>query len=347
MTNFTNRTAAPPPVDGILDAIGTTPLVRMRNLFGPAAPPVYAKLEALNPGGSAKDRPAVRMLADALVSGELRAGGTVVESTSGNLGVGLAQACAGLGLRLVCVVDPRISARNLRTLRAMGARVEMVTEPDPASGDLLVARLTRVAELVRSIPGAYWPNQYANPSNAAATGDGTMREIAEALDGDVGTMLVATSTTGTLVGCADRIRAEGLDTHLVAVDAVGSALFGGVRGPRLLPGFGAGVETPLSLAAHHDRLVRVSDLDCVVGCRRMAGREGYLPGASGGGVVSALASILDEVDDRPCVMLLADGGASYLETAYDDAWVEAELGVTPAELAERVRADLMVEGRAG
>jgi cysteine synthase A len=325
------------PADGILAAIGDTPLVALhRHLLRPDVA-VWAKLEALNPGGSAKDRPAARMLQDALDDGLVDLATTVVESSSGNTGLGLAQACRYHGMRLICVVDARAHATNVRAMRALGAEVRVVTEPDPATGDLLVARLRLVQRLLDRIPNSFWPDQYANESNPAAHASGTMREIDEALDGRLDYLFVATSTTGTLRGCGDYLREHGRSTRLVAVDSTGSALFGGLRGTRRLPGFGAGVETGLSATADFDELVRVSDLDCVVGCRRLAEREAILAGASSGGVAFALETLAVQMDaGSRCAAIFPDGGTGYLETVYDDAWVERELGCSPARLAALV-----------
>lgn len=327
-----------PPVDGILGAIGDTPLVALRRFAAGHDIRVWAKLEAANPGGSAKDRPAARMIADAIGDGVLAPGATVIESTSGNMGVGLAQACRYHGLKLICVVDRRAHEPNVRTLRALGADVRIVTRPDPATGDLLAARLALVAHLVRTTPGAFWPDQYANASNPAAHAAGTMREIDEALGGDLDHLFVATSTTGTLRGCCDHLREHGRATQVVAVDAVGSALFGGARAPRRLPGFGAGVETELSRSAGYDALVRVSDLDCVVGCRRLVHREAIFAGGSSGGVARALESMAPRLaPGSRCALILPDGGAGYLRTVYDDDWVADELGCSPEDLAARVQ----------
>lgn len=329
--------AARAPVDGVLGAIGDTPLVALHRYLDDPTMAVWAKLEASNPGGSSKDRPAARMLLDALGDGRIAAGATVIESTSGNMGVGLAQACRYHGLRLICVVDTRAHDANVRTMRALGADVRVVSCPDPRTGDLLAARLDLVAQLLAAKPGAYWPNQYANASNPAAHAAGTMREIDEALGGAVDYVFVATSTTGTLNGCSDYLREHGRDTQIVAVDAVGSALFGGVRADRNLPGFGAGVETELSRSAQFDLLVRVADLECVVGCRRLVDREAIFAGGSSGAVASALASVAPQMAPASrCVLILPDGGAGYLRTIYDDEWVAATLGRTPEEIAELV-----------
>lgn len=326
-----------PPFDGVLDAVGNTPLVRLRRLAPHLSLEVYAKLEGQNPAGSAKDRPAARIIADAIERGEITERTTVVESTSGNLGVGLAQACGYLGVPLVCVVDDRTSDWNRRRMEALGADVRLVTEPDPATGELLPARIAMVRDIVATIGDAYWPSQYSNLANPAAHRDGTMREIDEALDGAIDWVFVATSTTGTLRGCYDYLRSAGRATRVVAVDAFGSALFGGTPGPRRLPGLGAGLQPELSREARFDDLVRVTDLDCVVGCRRLARREAILAGASSGGVATALR--LREEGIAPgstCVLVFPDGASSYLSTVFDDGWVARELDCGADDLARIV-----------
>jgi 2,3-diaminopropionate biosynthesis protein SbnA len=322
---------------GVLDAIGNTPLIELVRIAAPAPIRVWAKLEAANPGGSIKDRPAARIIADALADGSITPWTTVIESTSGNMGVGLAQSCGYHGIPLICVVDSRATVRNVRMLKALGAEVRMVETPDPKTGDLLVARRTLVAELLESMPHSFNPNQYANQSNPAAHADGTMREIDEALDGELDYVFVATSTTGTLVGCADYLRAEGRDTKVVAVDSTGSALFGGVAGSRRIPGFGAGIQTELSQWVEFDRLVRVTDLACVIGCRRIAQREALLVGGSSGGVAFALAAVAPSLPTGSrCALIFPDAGAGYLDTVFDDDWVAHELGCPPDRLAELV-----------
>lgn len=316
----------------VQDMVGNTPLVPIRSFSNRSDIEVWAKLEMQNPGGSAKDRSAKRMIEDALADGTIAPGSTVVESTSGNLGIGLARACNAYGLKLICVVDRRTDIGKIEMMREMGADVRIVVEPDPHTGELLAARLALVKGLVAAIPGAWSPDQYSNPSNPAAHRE-TMAEIDAALDGDLDWLFVATSTTGTLRGCCDHILESGLKTRVAAVDSVGSVLFGGERAPRRLPGMGAGVPTALSRGAWFDRLVRVTDLDCVVGCRRLLAREGIFAGASAGGVATALESVspLFEPGTR-CAAIFADGGEGYLRTAYDDSWVHRELGVAQDEL---------------
>lgn len=326
-----------PPDRGVLAAIGDTPLVRLDHLL-PAGPAVWAKLEMLNPGGSAKDRPAHRMVREALADGRLAPGDLVVESSSGNMAVGLAQVCAVYRLRFHCVVDRLIQRQNLALIRAYGGRVEFI-EPRIRPGESrLAARLRRVQEIAQAEDG-WWPNQYANPANPAAHAAGTMREIDEALGGRVDLLLAATSTTGTIGGCRAWVVARRRSTRVVGVDAEGSVLFGGRSGERVIAGLGAGIEPPLARTADPDAVVRVSALDCVVGCRRLATREGILAGGSSGGVITALSRLAPSLGpEARCVVVLADRGSRYLDTVYDDGWVEDALGLAPAALQARVDA---------
>lgn len=317
---------------GVLEAIGKTPLVALRAFGERPDIEAWAKLESLNPGGSSKDRSAARMIVDALEDGRIEAGSTVIESTSGNLGIGLAQACLVHHLNLIAVVDSRTDEAKIEKIRDLGGEVRVVTEPDHETGDLLTARLALVRELVGQTPGAWSPDQYSNESNPAAHAE-TMAEIDSALGGYLDWLFVATSTTGTLVGCCDYLLEHGRETRIVAVDALGSVLFGGERSTRRLPGLGAGITTGLSRRAWFDRLIRVSDLDCVIGCRRLMAREGIFAGASSGGVAMAFESVAPLMDPGArCAMIFADGGEGYIDTVYDDEWVERELRVSPGEL---------------
>lgn len=323
--------------DGVLSAVGGTPLIRLRRLFPDSAARFHAKLEALNPGGSGKDRAAIGMVLGAIKSGRLVPGrSTVVESSSGNLGVGLAQVCSLYDIRFICVVDPKATTQNLAILTAYGAELDKVTEPDDELDDFLSVRIRRVHELVKEIPHAFWPNQYANLDNAMAQ-EGTMREIAERLDGRVDYVFVATGTCGTIRGCSRFVNENGMSTHIVAVDADGSAIFGENTCRRLIPGHGAALRPAL----HHDGLahsvLRMTDQDCVVGCRRLASSEAILGGGSSGAVVSAVESLRDELPDGAnCVLLLPDRGERYLDTIYSDAWVHQKFGDIKHLWKERV-----------
>ena len=311
---------------GIISAIGSTPLVRLSRIFPGDELTVWGKLEALNPGGSMKDRPAIRILSEAMKAGEISSETTVIESSSGNMGIGLAQACAFLGIKFICVVDPKTTAQNVRLLKAYGAHVDEVTEPDPLTGEFLQARLNRVRELLTLTRCGFWPNQYANPNNAVAHYE-TMREIAIALADKVDFLFCATSTCGTLRGCAEYVRESGLETNIVAVDAVGSVIFGGERARRLVPGHGAAVRPALFSADLADQCVHIADIECITGCRRLARREAILAGGSSGAVIMAIDRLRPTLPKGAvCVAILADRGERYLDTIYSDEWVEEHFG---------------------
>src|ERR1700677_376699 len=267
---------------GVLSAIGNTPLVQLERVLDGMDFRLYAKLESLNPGGSSKDRSAFSIITEALRCGELKQDSVIVESSSGNMAIGLAQACCFYGLRLICVVDSKATKQNLRLLQAYGAEMEIVDRPDPASGQLLPARLKRVEELRNAIPGAFWTNQYANINNANAH-HRTMQEIVTALDGEVHVVFCPTGTCGTLRGCAEYIQQRNLAVKLVGVDAVGSVIFGRERGNRLIPGHGSAIRPELFHDGLADDHVCVTDLQCVIGCRLLARREASVAGGSSGG----------------------------------------------------------------
>jgi cysteine synthase A len=311
---------------GILTAVGNTPLIELRRVMGEVDFRLYAKMESLNPGGSMKDRTALSILERAMQTGELRRGTTVIESSSGNMGIGLAQACSYYGLRFICVVDPKTTAQNIRLLETYGAEVDLVVEPDPTTGEFLQARLNRVRELLRITERSFWPNQYANAFNPRAHHQ-TMREIAVSLGRDVDYLFCATSTCGTMRGCAEYIREHNMRTKVFAVDACGSVIFGGDKGKRLIPGHGAAVRPGLYADDLAAKCIHVSDLDCVVGCRRLALREAILAGGSSGAVLMAVEKIKHEIPSgATCALILADRGERYLDTIYSDEWVQKHFG---------------------
>ncbi|MFJ4126264.1 2,3-diaminopropionate biosynthesis protein SbnA [[Kitasatospora] papulosa] len=312
---------------GALSAVGGTPLVELTRLLPGARFRVWAKLESVSPGGSIKDRSAYTMLSHAVATGAVVPGtGTVVESSSGNLGVGMAQMCRAMDLRFICVVDPRTNPQNIAIMRALGAEVHTVDEGDPVTGEFQPVRIARVRELVATVPGAYWPNQYANPRNAWAHRI-TMTEIVEDLGQAPDYLFCTISSSGTLRGCGDLIRDHRLPTRVITVDAEGSAIFRPPTARRLIPGHGAAVRPPLYRGGLADEVVHVSDLDSLVGCRRLALREGLLLGGSSGAVATALERLSGRIPDgSSCVLLMPDRGERYLNTIYDDGWVKAQFG---------------------
>jgi|SRR5581483_11412200 len=310
----------------IVSTIGDTPLVALNRVFPGSPLRIFAKLEGFNPSGSIKVRAAYRILRHALDTGALFPGATVIESSSGNMGIALAQLCTYFGLRFVCVIDTRTTAENIAILHAYGAEVEMVSEPDPATGELVQARIDRVQSLLRSTPSSFWPDQYSNVYNAVAHHE-TMREIVTQLGRTVDHLFCATSTCGTLRGCVEYVREHRLPTEVIAVDAVGSVIFGGPPGPRLIPGHGAGKRPNLWQPDLADRCVHVSDLDCIVGCRRLLRREAILAGGSSGGVLAALERVAPELRrGAVCVLVFPDQGERYAHSIYSDAWVRQHFG---------------------
>ena len=311
---------------GIIAAIGDTRLARLNRIQKDDRIRLYAKLEGLNPGGSIKDRAALSILRRALETGDVREDTVIIESSSGNMGIGLAQLCAVMGLRFICVVDAKTTPQNLAILQAYGAEIDLIREPHPISDEFLEVRLDRVKELLRIIPNSFWPNQYSNLYNAIAHHQ-TMHEIATELNGKVDYLFCATSTCGTIRGCAEYARAKRLPTRVFAVDAVGSAIFGDKKARRLIPGHGASIVPELCQLETIDRCIHVSDLECVVGCRVLVRQEGILAGGSSGGVLMAFQRIKSEIpDDSNCVLIFPDRGERYLETVYSDSWVAKHFG---------------------
>jgi N-(2-amino-2-carboxyethyl)-L-glutamate synthase len=307
--------------ESILSAIGHTPLIRLKRALEDLQFFLFAKLEAFNPGGSIKDRAAFSIISSALETGEIRSKTTIIESSSGNMGIGLAQVCAYFGLRFICVVDPKTTQQNIRILEAYGVEVDMVSESDPETGEFLPARIRRVKSLLSSIPNSYWPDQYSNIYNARAHQQ-TMHEVVTALGRNVDYLFCAASTCGTLKGCADYIRAHNLRTRVFAVDALGSVIFGGSPKKRLIPGHGAAQRPGLYQPGLAERCIYISDLDCVIGCRRLLRREAIMAGGSSGGVLMAVERVKNEIArEAVCVLVFPDRGERYLDTIYSDVWV--------------------------
>ena len=312
--------------EGILSAVGNTPLIGLTRIFKDVSFHLYAKLEGFNPGGSIKDRPALNILKSCLETGVIKSDTVIIESSSGNMGIGLAQACSYYGLHFICVVDPKTTQQNIRLLEAYGAEVHLVERPDPVTGEYLQARINHVQGLLRSINNSYWPNQYAHIANPAAHHQ-TMAEIAIALDNRVDYLFCAASTCGTLRGCSEYVQSHRLETTIVAVDAVGSVIFGGDKAKRLIPGHGAAVRPELYREELANQCFYATDLDCIVGCRRLVRDEAILAGGSSGAVIMAVEQLKQDIPpDANCVVIFPDRGERYLDTIYSDSWVEKHFG---------------------
>ncbi|PTX64691.1 cysteine synthase A [Melghirimyces profundicolus] len=306
----------------VLECVGHTPLVSLDRLFPEPGVQVMSKMELMNPGGSMKDRTARYMIQQGMREGKIRPGSHLIESSSGNLGIAVAMAARVLGLSFTCVVDPKTTATHIRILRRLGAGVEMVREPDK-NGGYLDSRIRRVKELLHTIPDSFWINQYANENNWKAHYHGTAAEMADQLDRPVDVFFAAVSTTGSLLGCARRLREHFPSIRVVAVDAVGSVLFGGPPGKRELPGIGASRVPELFSPEEIDEVVHVDDREAARGCRELLEREGIFAGGSSGSVVAAIRKTLGKLP-RPCriLTLFPDRGDRYLDLVYNDDWVD-------------------------
>ncbi len=327
LTKISSRPQYIPSIDGgILTTIGNTPLIKLERVLKNTHFQLFAKMEMFNPGGSIKDRTAFNIIKNACEKNYIRPETTIIESSSGNLGLGLAQVCAFLGLKFICVVDPKTTKQNIKIMEAYGAKIDIVTEPDPITGDFLTARINRVKSLLTSISDSFWCNQYANLDNVRVHYQ-TMHEIVTAFDGQLNYLFCATSTCGTLRGCSEYVRNNNLNTKIIAVDAVGSVIFGDKRRKRLIPGHGAGRVPELFQPGLEDAHIHISDLDCVIGCRHLLLQEAILAGGSSGGVIAAIEKKRQEIpDNATCVAILCDRGERYLDTIYSDSWVEENFG---------------------
>tara|TARA_R110002050_G_scaffold25604_4_gene68183 strand:- start:10067 stop:11092 length:1026 start_codon:yes stop_codon:yes gene_type:complete len=309
----------------ILDSIGNTPMVHLKRIFEDNRF-VYAKMEGFNPGGSMKDRSASRIIFELMRDGKIKKGGTVIESSSGNMAIGLAQACLFHGLKLKVVVDPNLNPHTRKLLEVYGAELIMVDRPI-ADGGFLGARLEKVQELLYSDPNSVWSNQYRNPNNPKAYSN-TMREIMHSLNNRVDYIFIATSTCGSLMGCADYIQKHNLSTKLVAIDAIGSVLFGGPIKSRKIPGHGAGMPSHFLVPDKVHDVIHVADIDCIRGCVELLHHEAILAGGSSGGVVSAYLKYQYKLPEGSVsVLLFPDKGERYLDTIYNPQWVRQNFDI--------------------
>lgn len=306
--------------NNILDTIGNSPLIKLGNLLPEKKLNLFGKLELANPSGSLKDRTAIKIIDKAISSGKLNKGDMVIESSSGNMALSLAQTCLIYDLKLTVVVDPKLNNHTKKLLKIYGAKLEQIQTPHLKSG-YLGARLKRVNELLSENPNSFWPNQYAN-ENVLLAHQNTCEEIFTVLDNCVDYIFIATSTGGTLMNFANYIHNRGLPTQLIAVDAEGSVLFGGTSNDRLIPGHGSSIPSQL---IDHEKImdyIKISDLDCIKGCWNLLKKEGVLCGGSTGGVIGAIKKYAGKIPvGSNCVIFLSDRGDRYLNTIYNHEWI--------------------------
>jgi len=305
----------------ILNGIGETPIVRLSRLFRNSPCEVLAKLEMLNPGGSVKDRPARYIIERGLAEGTIQPDSHIVESSSGNLAIALAMACRIHGLHFTAVVDPKISPINLKIIQCYGGNIELVTEKDSQNG-YLETRIERVKYLLRKQADAVWINQYANERNWQSHYHGEGEEILKSLDRPVDYLVLGVSTSGTVHGISRRLREAWPDLKVVAVDAVGSVLFGTAPYPRELPGIGASRVPELLQRGEIDQAIHIDDYESALACRELVKHEGIFAGGSSGSVISAIQRLSSQAPRGARILtVLPDRGERYLDSVYDDEWL--------------------------
>ena len=310
----------------ITAAVGGTPLVALDRLAAGVRPRIVAKLEALNPGGSVKDRIALPMIDAAERAGLLKPGGVIVEPTSGNTGVGLAMAAAVKGYRCIFVMADKQSEEKRALLRAYGAQVVVCpTDVDPQDERSYYKVSDR---LVRDTPGAWKPDQYSNLANPEAHYRTTGPEIWEATDGRITHFVAGLGTGGTISGAGRFLKERNTDLVVVGADTEGSVFSGGPIGPYLTEGIGEDFWPQTYDTGVADVIVRVSDRDAFLTARAATAAEGILVGESGGTAIWAALQVARNLDDTNAlfVVLLPDSGRNYIGKLYNDAWLR-EVGI--------------------
>jgi cystathionine beta-synthase len=309
-------------LESSLQAVGRTPLVRLRRLSEDLQATVAIKVESGNPGGSVKDRVALAMITDAERRGLLRTGGTIIEATAGNTGVGLAMVAAVKGYRCIFVLPDKMSPEKIALLKAYGA--EVVITPTAVAPDSPESYNGVADRLAREIPGAWRPNQFANMTNPEVHYRTTGPEIWDQTDGKVTVFVAGVGTGGTVSGVARYLKEMNPEVKVIGADPEGSVLSGGNGKPWRVEGIGEDYVPKTFNGQLVDEWVRVSDAESFQTARNLARREGMLLGGSTGTNVAAALRYARRLGPEHLVVTLgADTGRNYLSKFYDDAWLSA------------------------
>jgi cystathionine beta-synthase len=313
----------------ILDAIGNTPLVRLNKVSKSLKPTILAKLENLNPGGSVKDRIGIAMVEQAEKKGLLKPGGTIIEPTSGNTGVGLAMVASVKGYKMIFVMPDKMSEEKRSILRAYGAKVVITpTNVPPESAE----HYTKVAErLARETPHSYMPNQYENRANPDAHYQTTGPEIWRQTEGKVDVFVCGMGTGGTITGTGQFLKEKKKGLKVVGADPEGSIFYPRFHGRDEQPhqykveGIGEDFMPGTLDMSIIDDVISVSDTDAFQMARRLAQEEGILVGGSGGTAVQAALRVAQQLDEHKMIVtLLPDTGRNYLSKLFSDNWMKEQ-----------------------
>jgi cystathionine beta-synthase len=330
--------------NNILEAIGRTPLVRLNRIAHGLKPQIYVKADYINPGGSVKDRIGVTMIDDAEKRGLLKPGGTIIEGTSGNTGMGLALVAAVRGYKMVFTITDKQSKEKVDLLKALGAEVIVcptAVEPDDPRSYYSVAK-----KLAREIPNSFYPNQYDNPMNPQAHYETTGPEIWDDSEGKITHFVCGMGTGGTISGVGKYLKEKNPAVKIIGVDPEGSLYYdshktGQVTKARTYVVEGIGEDffpTTMNMNILSD-VLRVNDEECFVVARRLVKQEGIFTGGSGGGCISATLRLAKSLSEKDFVVaFLPDTGMRYLSKVYNDEWmrergyVDSAVPLTAAEV---------------
>ena len=293
----------------ITELIGRTPLVRLNQLSPEGGATIYAKVESFNPGGSVKDRICLNMINEAELQGKLKPGGTIVEPTSGNTGIGLALIAAVRGYKLILVMPESMSMERASLLSSYGAQLVLTAAWEGMKGSIKEAE-----SIIAQNPSYFMPDQFSNPANPAMHRQTTALEIWEALDGRIDAFVAAVGTGGTITGCGEVFKQRKADIRVVAVEPSGSpVLSGGDPGPHKIQGIGAGFVPKVLNRSILDGVVTVTDDQAYQTAKLLAKREGLLVGISSGANVFAAQKVAQEIGaGKNVVTILCDTGERYI-----------------------------------
>lgn len=314
------------PVDNILDLVGNTPMLRLQHIPGPKDAAIFAKLEFLNPGGSVKDRIGVGMIARAERAGLLKKGGTIIEPTAGNTGIGLALAGVRMGYRVILCVPENFSTEKREVMRALGGEVILTPADDGIKG-----AIEHAETLARDIPNSYVPQQFRNPFNSESHYETTGPEIWEQMDGRIDGFVAGAGSGGTFTGVARCLRERLPNLYCAIVEPQGSVLGGGKAGKHEVEGIGSSFIPPVLDMSLANEVITIVDEPAFEMVGRLAAEEGLLAGSSSGANVAAALQVAQRLGSgKRVVTLIPDGAERYMSKGIFTKWRKK----TPADPAD-------------